>query len=110
MRLRHLQSTRWVVRLLTVQVALLCVRVLAGLLVLDPVSVLPPLLQVLLVGWLRHAFVRQHRWAWAGLVALTVLDAGLLLVSGPVWAVAGHAVLLGLLLHPDAREWVRPGP
>jgi hypothetical protein len=109
-RLRHLQSTRWVVRLLTVQVALLIVRVLAGLLVLDPVSALPPLLQVVLVGWLRHGFIDQRRWAWTGLVGLTVLDVGLLLASGPVWTVAGHAVLLGLLLHPDAREWVRPGP
>ncbi len=105
---RELQATRWVLRLLAVQVALVCVVALQALLVLEPLAALVLLAAAVLVACLRHAFDLQHRWARDLLVVLAVLDTGWALAGATPWRAAVPALWLVLLLHPDAREWVRP--
>jgi hypothetical protein len=107
-RVRHLQAARWVLRVLALQVAVLCLVALHALVVLGPLAALVVLATAAPVVWLRHAFDRQRRWARDGLVVLAVLDLGAALLGPVPWRAALPLLWLALLLHRDARERVRP--
>ncbi|MCO7220337.1 hypothetical protein [Klenkia sp. PcliD-1-E] len=105
-RVRHLRAARWVLRVLALQVAVLCLVALHALVVQGPLAALVVLAAAVPVLWLRHAFDRQRRWARDGLVVLAVLDLGVALLGTAPWRAAVPLLWLALLLHPDAREWV----
>jgi hypothetical protein len=122
----RIQAARWVVALGRVRTALFVVGAISATLGAGASWSLGPLVPTLLLtgaaaGWhaVLTAFDRHSRAAWAALVvwsaagvlgrlgdALVGEDVGVVgLVGG-----AFDAVVLGLLLHPDSREWVAPSP
>jgi len=114
-RVRGLQATRWVVRLGVLQMVLVGLPLLAlsTFALAEPAGVAGPVLGGvvgLLVGWgmVLRAFHGRHRWAWWVLVVVEVAGLAVATVSLSPWGVLAGVVVLGLLLHPDSREWVRP--
>jgi hypothetical protein len=72
---------------------------------------------VLLIGWMTAAWRRDERWAWPAWVLIsgsgTILAAARLVDGGLSWlggaGVLVAALMLVLLMHPDARaRWVTP--
>ncbi|MFQ1002041.1 hypothetical protein [Modestobacter sp. SSW1-42] len=124
----RVQAARWVLVLGRVTTALLVVGAVgAALAAWGSWSAAPLLLTALsaglAAGWhaLLTAFERHGRGAWTALLAWSAADAlarlGGALPGGGVGApdlLGGllDVVLLGLLLHPDSRDWVArpPGP
>ncbi|QXG77542.1 hypothetical protein KUM42_08595 [Modestobacter sp. L9-4] len=122
----RLQAARWVVAVGRVTTALLVLGAIGASLVTWATWSAGPALTMLLYvglasGWhaLLTAFDRHGRPAWVLLVLWSATgaaarlggwvlgqDVGLLGLAGG----ALEAVLLGLLLHPDSREWVARPP
>ena len=122
----RLQAARWVVTLGRVTTAWFVVVAIGASSVAWAGWSLRPLVLTLLcagaaAGWhaVLTAFDRHSRAAWIGLVvwsaagAVSLLGGGLLGEGvGVVGLVVGalDAVVLGLLVHPDSREWVARTP
>ena len=119
----RLQAARWVITLGRVEAGLLVLQasgaLLAAVLTWSAAAlVVAVLLAGLATGWtlLVRAFAAHRSWAWAVQVAVAGVvlcwDA-LVLAGGSGWRAALGAVLaavtLGLLLHPDSREWCGVG-
>ena len=122
----RIQAARWVVVLGRVTTALFVLGAIGASFVTWATWELAPLALTLLyvgaaAGW--HAvltsFDRHGRAAWAALVvwsasgAVSRLGGGLLGADVGLLGLVGgafDAVVLGLLLHPDSREWVARPP
>ena len=122
----RIQAARWVVTLGRLTTALFVLGAIGASLVAWASWSLVPLVLTLLyvglaAGWhaVLTAFDRHSRAAWAVLLVWSATGAagrlgGALLgddvgVQGLVGG-AFDAVVLGLLLHPDSREWVARAP
>jgi hypothetical protein len=120
------QAARWVVVLGRVRTVLLVLAACGALLATAFTwSLVAPVTAAVLAGlaaaWnaLVDGFARHRRGAWAALVVVTGLETGVGLAAWVLGADADVldvlgavfvAVLLGLLLHADTRDWVaRPG-
>jgi hypothetical protein len=122
----RIPAARWVVTLGRVTTALFVLGAIGSSLVTWATWSLGPLVTTLLytglaAGWhaVLSAFDRHGRAAWAVLVvwsatgAVARLGGWLLAPDADVLGLVGgvlDAVLLGLLLHPDSREWVARSP
>ena len=122
----RIQAARWVVLLGRVTTAVFVIGAIGASFVTWATWELGPLLLMLLyvgaaAGWhaVLTAFDRHSRAAWVGLSvwaaagAVALLGGGLLGEDvGVVGLVVGalDAVVLGLLLHPDSRDWVARAP
>ena len=120
------QAARWVVVLGRLTTAALVVLAI-GLTLVAAVSwsLLTLVAAVLTAGlasaWhaLVEGFVQHRRGAWAALLGVAALDAGVVVCGWVLGGAAGPEAALGtlhavvtvvLLLHPDTRDWVsRPG-
>ena len=122
----HLQAARWAIALGRVTTALFVLGAIGSSLVAwaswsAGLLLLTALYAGLAAGWhaLLAAFDRHGRGAWAALVVWSAAGAGTRLGGWLLGADAGvlqvvggllDAALLGLLLHPDSREWVARPP